>query len=187
MARALAPLALVPLLLLAGCASPGGETAVPPAPAADPTTMPDAGQGTDAAAAPAAQQVESLGWLVSGAACAHSQATQEALWESLRPELEGITYDAAAVDPASIGQPWSASVPRTADLVGFEVTFWAGAVGPGGDVVGFQVGLPPFEGDATVEGKVPEGSEFVSVFGCSATPANASYVADLAPALALLG
>src|SRR5688572_926803 len=121
MARLVATLAFA--CLLAGCASSPADPAAPPADAATPVDGPDAG------AADAASQEETFAWLVSGIACAHASETQEAIYASLRPELEGITYASAAVDPASFGQEWVATVVDSPSLVGFEVTFWEGAVG----------------------------------------------------------
>ena len=173
LARLLVPLAA--LALLAGCASPAPQE-------------PAAPEAADLPAEPTVpgQQEELLAWLASGVACAHSTTVEPAIYASMRPELDGITYASAAVDPASIGLPWKMTVAVTPTLLGFEVGFWSGAVGSG-ELLELTTILPPFDGNATGAGIVPDGADVVSLLPCSAEPGTAEYLADLAQAkLALL-
>lgn len=187
MARPLAPLAPLALLallaLLPGCTTTPSHPAPTVSDPSSPTLLPAPAAEPAAPAQKPTPQEEALTWLVSGSECTHATAqTEQAYTATFQPQLQGVTYAAAAVDPATIGQPWNLTIDGSPGLISYEATFWAGAVGPTGRLVTFQVGLPPMEHDTTIDGTVPADADFVAVTACGGASANGSahYVAQRA-------
>lgn len=177
MAKPLAILLCLTTLLLAGCSSsPGASdpTLTTQAPTVDPTLRP----APEVEPEPVVQE-ERLAWTVAAMPCGDSSATRSALEEAYRQDLDGVTYDSAAIDEATRGGNYSITFQASPGTVVLESLFWSGAVGPGGRVVSSGILLLLTLTTTTVmNGTVPADAEFLTKSSCGPVGSTASYLAQ---------
>lgn len=186
--RAASLLLALCLLVLAGCSSP-------PAPAAeDPTAAPSA---TDAApppapeasaASPPAVQEADLAWSLGTHGCAEPPQAWDQVAQAYRPELDGVTYQAVAIDEATRGGHYDVTFQVSEGTFAVALLFWGSSVGPDGTIleaVGERYTM--FSPSLTFSGDLPSGAKFVTASSCGPLGSTAHVLVERATdALALL-
>jgi hypothetical protein len=174
-------LALLAALLLSGCASSPAN----PSSSADLTTSaaPTAPPKAAPSGPPAPRQVTDMTWSRPGVSCVYDTPSQPGDDQPYSPTFKGLLYDSTAVDAATHGGSFNATITITGGSTNAVVLFWKGAVGPGGTVVGDFLAQTGLSAPSTlISGRVPLDADFVSATSCSPNGGTAHYVVGPAKA-----